>query len=44
MAAIAQDLVPQMSGSGDGAFTLFLLTVFLSQWGANWLAGQRPAR
>jgi hypothetical protein len=29
---------------GGGAFIIFLIGTFVSQWVANWLAAQRPRR
>lgn len=43
-AAIAQDMMPSGEQSAGAAFGLFVLGMFLSQWVANWLMGQRPAR
>jgi tetratricopeptide (TPR) repeat protein len=42
--AIALDVVSVGHKAGDPLFSLFVIGVFLSQWIANWLMSQRPAR
>lgn len=44
LGSVALDLMSESGNSGGGLFGLFVLGVFLSQWGANWLASQRPTR